>query len=144
MAVPSPRDVERLAQSLARSVLVQLMLAMTCLSIVALLYLAQASLASVAEYNIAELESARSQLTAQNASLHATITTLQSVQRIDIIATTQLHMAGAKPSDAIWIQPVVPAVPPIHPPEANTAAAQKQSQPVGWVARFVRFVRASL
>ncbi|MBV9280896.1 MAG: hypothetical protein JOZ41_12510 [Chloroflexi bacterium] len=120
------------------------MLAMTCLSAVALLYLAQASLASVAEYNIAELEGTHAQLTAQNAGLHASVTSLQSVQRIDVIATTQLHMAGARPSDAIWIQPVVPAVPPVHALEADTAAAQRQSQPVGWMARLVRFVRASL
>ena len=135
---------ERLAQALDRSVLAQLVLAMTCVAVALLLYLAQASQASVLEFRIAALESARTQLTAQNATLHASATALQSLQRIDSAATNRFHMIRPDLSTTLWIRPIIPSVRPLPPANADRATAQQRSQPLAWMIRFMSAVKSSL
>src|SRR5579884_2599677 len=89
-ARPAIAGRERLARWIGASVLVQLMLAMAFIAMAALLYLAQASQASILEYNIAEMQTRQTQLMATNAGLRASATTLQSPTRIDTLASTRL------------------------------------------------------
>jgi cell division protein FtsL len=120
------------------------MLAMTFVAVAALLYLAQASQASVLEFNIADQQSQQIQLTAQNASLQSTAIALQSLQRVDQIATTQLHMTKPDPSSAIWVRPVIPNVVAIRPLNADTLSAQRQSEPLAWMARVITRIKSVL
>lgn len=135
---------ERLGQLTADSTLVQLILAMTCVAAAGLLYLAQASQVSVLQYNIAGLQYQQTTLNARNASLRATATQLQSLQRIDTAATNQLHMVKPDLSTAIWITAAAPPVVRIHAFNADTVAAERASQPLAWMTRFVTVVRSSL
>lgn len=135
---------ERLSTLTAESTLVQLMLAMTCIVIVGLLYLAQASQVSVLQYNIAGLQYQQTALNVQNANLRATATQLQSLQRVDTAATTQLHMTKPDLSTAIWITPVTPPVVRIRPSNADTVAAQRASQPLAWLTNLYIAARSSL
>ncbi len=140
-------DRRRPATSIHHSVLLQLMLAMSFIALAAMIYLAQASQASVLQFNIDDLQATRAQLNQQNASLHASVTALQSLQRIDTVATRQLHMTKPDFSNTIWIQPRVPSGSPQIVPLRHTddvVSAQKQSQPLGWLRRFLRFVKYSL
>lgn len=143
-AQPAPAGRSRVGDALARSVLVQLMLAMTFVAVAALLYLAQASQASVLDYNIAALQAERSQLNSQNAGLQATATSLRSLPRIEAAASTQLHMTTPGMSGTIWIKPVLPtlAAPPL--PSYDPRSAQKESQPLAWMKRVFSFVKSSL
>lgn len=143
-ARPAVAGRQRLAQALGQSVLIQLMLAMTFVALAALLYLAQASQASVLQFNIAGLQDQQAQLTVQNANLRATATSLESVQRIDTIAVRQLHMTTPALSRSVWVEPVIPQVAPIRPFNADTLSAQRRSQPLAWMRRFVALVRSSL
>jgi cell division protein FtsL len=124
--------------------MVQLMLAMSLVAFAALLYLIQASQASVLEYNIAELQAQQVQLQAANAHLHAQVTTLQSPQRIDTLATTQLHMTKPDLSTAIWVTPVLPRVVFPRPLNADVVDAQRASQPLTWFEHMATFVKLSL
>jgi len=147
-----------LLQDLGRSVLVQLLLAMSFVALAALLYLLQASQGSVLAVNIANLQVQRSQLVAQNASLRATATSLQSFRRIDDIATRQLHMTKIDLSNTIWLRPTVPPVGTLQGTTAGTTygpsgaplwvsqmvAAQHRSEPRGWIERLAAFVKSSL
>lgn len=135
---------ERLAYVTADSTLVQLMLAMTCVAAAGLLYLAQASQVSVLQYNLAGLQYQQTTLNAQNASLRATATQLQSLQRIDTAATSQLHMTKPNLSSAIWITAPTPPAVTIRPSNADTVAAARASQPLAWMASFFTIVRSSL
>jgi cell division protein FtsB len=135
---------ERLAHLTADSTLVQLMLAMTCVAAAGLLYLAQASQVSVLQYNMAGLQYQQTTLNARNASLRATATQLQSLQRIDTAATSQLHMTKPDLSTAIWITAPVPPAVHIYASNADTVAAEQASQPLAWMTRFVTVVRSSL
>lgn len=135
---------ERLGQLTADSTLVQLMLAMTCVAAAGLLYLAQASQVSVLQYNMAGLQYQQTTLSAQNASLRATATQLQSLQRIDTAATSQLHMTKPDLSNAIWITPVTPPAVQIRPSNADTVAAERASQPLAWMSQVFTVVRSSL
>lgn len=142
--VPALPDRSQVLESLGSSVLVQLMLAMSLVAVAGLLYLAQASQASVLQYNITELQIERAQLTAQNGSLHATAMNLQSPQRIVTAAQTRLHMRQPDPSNTLWVAPTFPAV-TIPPPAAvSRRAAQQRSRPLAWMRRVLQFVRASL
>lgn len=143
-ARPAIAGRERLAQALGQSVLVQLMLAMSFVALAALLYMAQASQVSVQQINISELQSDRVQLTSDNASLRATTTDLQSLPRIDAVATSRLHMTKPDLSTAIWVSPVVPRVPVPHTAGGDVAAAQRQSEPLTWLEHFVSMIQASL
>lgn len=135
---------ERLAHVSADSTLVQLMLAMTCVAAAGLLYLAQASQVSVLQYNIAGLQYQQTTLNAQNASLRASATQLQSLQRIDTAATSQLHMTKPDLSNAIWITSATPPKVTIRPYNADTVAAERASQPLAWMTYFFTVVRSSL
>jgi cell division protein FtsL len=117
---------------------------MACFAIAGILYLAQASQSSVLEYNISVLQSQQAQLDGQNATLRATATQLQSLQRIDAIATQQLHMARPDLRTAIWINPVLLRAATVHSTHADLVAAERASQPLAWMKRFLRLVRASL
>lgn len=134
----------RLAEALGRSVLVQLTLVMSLIAFAGLLYLAQASQVDVLKFTIADLRAERTQLTAQNASLHAQATSLQSISRIDHLATTQLHMSQPDLSSAVWVRPVMPRVVPLPAVGADTARAERTSQPLAWMQRFLRTVKSSL
>lgn len=143
-ARPAVAGRERLADALGGSVLVQLMLAMSFVALAALLYMAQAGQASVQEINISELQYQRMQLVQTNTNLRALATSLRSPQRVDTIATTQLHMGSPDPATIIWLNAVVPPVPAIAPVNADTVAAQQSSQPLAEMERAIRFIRASL
>lgn len=153
---PAAFQFARLADTLGRSVLVQLLLAMSFVALAALLYLLQASQASVLDVNIAQLQSDRAQLVAQNAALRTTATSLQSLQRVDDLATRQLHMARPDLSRTIWIRPLLPrmvqggtlgadsGLSAGDPQGAEMPAAAQRSTPLGWMKRLIALVRASL
>jgi cell division protein FtsL len=124
--------------------MVQLMLAMSLVAFAALLYLVQASQASVLEYNIAELQAQQVQLQATNADLHAQVTALQSPTRIDLLARNQLHMTKPDISTAIWVRPVMPRITSPRPLNADLVEAQRASQPLAWLQHLVTFVKLSL
>lgn len=135
---------ERLADWLQSSVLVQLVLAMGFVALAALLYLGQASQVSVLEVNISDLQSRQVQLNADYASLEANATSLQSLQRVEHLATTQLHMTRPDLSTAVWVQPVLPRIVPLRPLNADTLAAQRASEPLAWIRHVVGLVQSSL
>jgi cell division protein FtsL len=122
------------------------MLAMACIAMAALLYLAEASQSSVLQYNIDALQAQRSQLSAQNANLQAQATSLSSIQRIGAEAADQLHMSRPGISSTIWLNPIVPwfSQPAIPTARAEILAAQRQSQPLAWMGRFLAFLESSL
>jgi hypothetical protein len=117
---------------------------MTCIALAFLLYLVQAGETSVYEYNIASDQSLYAQLAAQNANLRATAVGLSSTTRIDQAAATQFHMIKPDISGALWVQTVVPALPVRSTVEANTRAAERQSQPAYWLGQTLADIRASL
>ena len=143
-ARPTIASPQQLLESLGQSVLVQLMLAMTFIALAALLYLAQASQASVLQYRIADLQAERTQLQEQNADLQAMATGLQSIPRIDWTATQQLHMVKQGISNTVWVKPVTPGVAPPRPLHADTVSAQQLSQPLAWMKRFFHLIKTSL
>lgn len=143
-AVPAVAGRRHLATLMGDSTLVQAMLAMSFVALAALLYLAQASQADVLQLNIGALQQERYALNAQNASLHAQATTLQSLQRIDNAAQTQLHMTRPDLSTAIWVSPILPTVPSVHSVDAGTLSAEHASQPLAQIENFIAFVRSSL
>jgi cell division protein FtsL len=120
------------------------MLAMSCVALAGLLYLAQANQASVLQYNIAELQVERVQLTAQDGTLRAAAMPLQSPQRIVSAAQTQLHMQQPNPSNTLWIAPTFSQVALPPSPAASSQAAQQRSQPLAWMRRVFGAVKASL
>lgn len=145
-------------QDLGQSVLVRLLLAMSFVALAGLLYLLQASQASVLEVNISDLQASHAQLAAENASLRITATSLQSLPRIDDVATHRLHMLKPDLSSAIWISPVLPQVgvrqadgslsttdSPATPIWlTQMSSAQHRSQPLGWMKRLLTLIRSSL
>lgn len=122
---------------------IRLALAMTCIAVAGILYLAQASQVSVLEYNTSYLQAQQVQLDAQNAALRSTATQLQSLQRIDTLATQQLHMTKPDLSTAIWINPIFPRATPVRPLNADLVAAMRASQPLSWMQRFIVLVKSS-
>lgn len=143
-AVPAVAGRERVSRLLGDSTLVQVMLAMTFVAVAALLYLSQASEADVLQLNIASLQQERYVLNSQNADLHAQATQLQSLQRVDWAAQNQLHMTRPDLSTAIWVSPVLPNLPPAPRADAASSAAERASQPLAQIERFIAFVHASL
>ena len=135
---------QRLADWTQSSVLLQLVLAMGLVALAALLYLAQAGQVSVLQYNIADLQARQVQLNAQYASLEASATSLQSLQRVEHLATAQLHMIRPDLSTAVWVQPVIPRITPLRPINADTVTAERASQPLAWIRHVVQQVQSSL
>lgn len=133
---------ERFSQAFNGSILVQLMLAMSFVAVAALLYLAQASQASILQVNIDALKTDRMQLTSQNGNLHAVVGGLQSPTRIEAAAAGQLHMTQDGP--AIWVDPVAPPVSLPREVNADTLAAQQDSQPLAWLKNAFDVVKSSL
>lgn len=133
-----------LADSVGGSVLVRLMLAMTFVALAALFYLAQATQVSVLQFSIADLQAQRTQLLADNANLRVQATALQSLQRIDTLASTQLHMTKRDISTDIWVRPVVPRVPTVRGADADTVLAVQASRPLAWMTRVLSLVESSL
>jgi cell division protein FtsL len=131
-------------ETLGGSVLVQLMLAMTFIAVAFLLYMAQESQISVQQINMAVLRSQHMQLVAENTTLRAAATGLQSTPRVDRIATTRLGMSVPDASNTIWVSVSVPPLPPVRPVNADVVAAERQSAPMAWLGRFVRTVQSSL
>lgn len=126
-----------------QSVLAQLMVAMALISFAALIYLNQAGKVSVLQFRITQLQSEQIQLNVRNANLFASATSLQSLQRIENVATTQLHMSSPNLSNVIWVAPTVPRV-AVPPPDPGVAAAQRASQPLAWMRHAIQFVGAQL
>lgn len=132
-----------LAAFLGRSVLLQLMLAMALISFAAVIYLNQASKESVVQFNITDLQREQIQLNLRNANLYATATSLQSLGRIETLASTQLHMTQPSQNNVTWIRPVIPRVAPV-PVDMPAASAEQQSQPLAWMQHALQFMAAAL
>lgn len=139
LATLHPR--QRLAEAINHSVLAQLIGVLALIFIAALIYLSQAGQVSVMQYSIAGLQRQQIALQMQYSNLYATATGLQSLQRVETIAITKLHMS--KPSySGLWIQPAVPRLPvPLQDP---TSSAQSQSQPLAWMDHAVHVIAAQL
>jgi cell division protein FtsL len=133
-----------LVESLVRSVLVQLMLAMSLVSAAAMLYLAQASQASVIDFDLAEIKAQQIQLNAENAGLHSQANQLQALQRIDALATSSLHMTKPDLTTTVWVKPFVPKVRHVPSFYPTAGAATESSSPLAWTQRFLTAVRNSL
>lgn len=132
-----------LIERLQRSVLVQLMLAMALVSFAALIYLNQASKVSILQFNIAALQTEQIQLNIQNANLYATGTSLQSLQRIETVATIQLRMTKPDYSNIVWIAPRFPRVTTLTT-AASLISARQSSQPLAWMQHTVQFIGSQL
>ncbi|PZS04115.1 MAG: hypothetical protein DLM70_08255 [Chloroflexi bacterium] len=135
---------ERLLDTLGTSTSVQMMLAMSLVALACMMYLAQASEASVTQVTINALQDNRARLQMQSASLHASATSLQSLSRIEILASTHLKMAQADLSTTIWISPRVPRPAAYRSQEQDTVAAAQRSEPIAWIGRFAHLVATSL
>lgn len=143
-ARPAISGRERLSVSLGNNVLVQLALAMSLVAFAAMVYLFQASQVSVLEMNIADMQTQRVQLRMDTAALQTTASSLQSLQRVDAIATNQLHMTKPDISAAMWVTTVTPRLTAVRAVNADVVAAQRSSQPLAWMQTFVTFVQSSL
>lgn len=143
-AAPAMAGRQRLMEALGKSVLVQLMLAMTLIAVAALLYMAQESQISVQQINMAVLRSQHMQLVAENTTLRARATGLQSTGRVDQIATSRLGMVPQDSSNQMWINVDVPTVPTARSVNADTVAAQQRSAPLAWLGRFAHTIQSSL
>jgi cell division protein FtsL len=137
-------DRKRPAVAFERSVPVKLTLAMVFVAIASLVYLAQASQASVIELNIASLQQEGSDLSVTNANLHAQAARLRAVTRVSQAAVTQFHMVQPNGSSIVWISIVVPRVTPQPDISISTLRAQRSSQPLAWVNNLMNTVVASL
>src|SRR5579859_1321981 len=114
VARPAVSGRERLSHSIANSVLIQLALAMSLVAFAAMIYLFQASQFSILEMNISDLQNQQAQLTVDNAALQTTASSLQSIQRVDTIATTQMHMTKPDIATFMWVTPAAPRIPAIR------------------------------
>lgn len=141
-ARPAVAGRRRLGELLHQSVLMQLMLAMALVSFAALIYLNQASNVSVLQFSITDLQRQNVELQIENANLYASATSLSSPQRIQSLATSQLHMTKPPYGSIIWIKPVVPAVP--EPAPDSSLAARQQSQPLAWMRHVIHLVGSAL
>lgn len=133
----------RLRAFIGQSLHARLSFAMAFVFVALLLYLAQASQISVREFTIADLQQQQMQLSIENADLHATAASLQSLQRIGNIASTRFHMAPPVATRPVWVSPVVPRVASI-PRVSLDAAAMKRSEPLAWMKSFLRYLGAQL
>lgn len=143
-AAPAIAGRERLMEALGRSVLVQLMLAMTFIAVAFLLYMAQESQISVQQINMSVLRSQHMQLVADNTTLRARATALQSTPRIDWTASTRLGMLASDQNSKVWVPVSVPQLPALRPVSADAVAAESQSAPLAWMSRFLHSVQSSL
>lgn len=144
IARPAVSGRERLSLSIGNSVLIQLALAMSLVAFAAMVYLFQASQFSILEMNIGDLQNQQVQLKVDNAALQTAASSLQSIQRVDTIATTQMHMTKPDVTTFMWIAPATPRMPVIRAVNADLVAAQRQSQPLTWMRHFATLVQSSL
>jgi cell division protein FtsL len=144
IARPAVSGRERLSLSTGNSVLIQLALAMSLVAFAAMVYLFQASQVSILEMNIGDMQNQQVQLRIDNAALQTTASSLQSLQRVDAIATNHLHMTRPDISTSIWITPVAPRITAIRAMNADVVDAQRQSQPLAWMQNVATFVKSSL
>lgn len=144
VAAPAVSGRERLSISLGNSVLIQLGLAMSLIAFAAMVYLFQASQVSVLEMNIADLQNQQVQLRMDNASLQMTASSLQSIQRVDTISTTRLHMIKPDISTFLWVTPTAPRIPALRGVNADVVQAERQSQPLSWMQNVAALVKSSL
>ncbi len=144
IAGPAVSGRERLSLSIGNSVLIQLALAMSLVAFAAMIYLFQASQFSILEMNISDLQNQQVQLRVDNAALQTTASSLQSIQRVDTIATTQMHMTKPDIATFMWVTPATPRIPAIRAVNADLVAAQRQSQPLAWMQHFAKLVQSSL
>ena len=121
IARPAVSGRERLSLSAGTSVLIQLALAMSLVAFAAMVYLFQASQVSVLEMNIADMQNQQVQLRIDNAALQTTASSLQSLQRVDAIATNQLHMIRPDISTSMWITSAAPRITAIRAMNADVS-----------------------
>ncbi len=141
-AAPSIAGYQRLFALVGQSFLLRLAVALTLVFVAALLYLAQASQVSVDEFAINDLQQKQLNLASQNANLWAKASALQSLGRIETIATTKLHMASPDLQGIIWLSPVTPNIKVDRPRSVSTRQAIARSEPLAWMGGFVDFVRS--
>jgi cell division protein FtsL len=144
IARPAVSGRARLSLSVGNSVLIQLALAMSLVAFAAMVYLFQASQVSIMEMNIGDLQNQQVHLRMDNAALQTTAASLQSLQRIDAIATNQLHMIRPDISTSMWITSAAPRISAIRAVNADVVEAQRQSQPLAWMQTLATFVKSSL
>jgi cell division protein FtsL len=135
---------QRLERLVGDSTPVRLMLATVLVAIAFLLYLAQASQASVIDLNIGYLQAESAQLNVENTNLRTTAATFRSTQRISLAAINHLHMVQPDMAHTVWVRAAFPTVAPPIDGGADSRRAQQRSQPLAWTRRLVSFVRASL
>ncbi len=140
---PAIAGRQLVTQLLHQSVLMQLIFSMALISGAALIYLNQASKESVLQFSIADLQRQQITLRMQSSNLYATASSLQSLQRIETAASTQLHMTTPPYSSIVWVHPVIPVVasPPV---ESSTNTARAQSQPLAWMENAAQFIGSQL
>ncbi len=141
---PAISGRERLGLSIGNSVLIQLALAMSLVAFAAMIYLFQASQVSILEMNISGLQNQEVQLRVDNAALQTTASSLQSIQRVDAIATNRFRMTKPDISAALWITPAAPRLSDIRGINADVFEAQRQSEPLAWMKHVVTVVQSSL
>jgi cell division protein FtsL len=117
---------------------------MSLVAFAAMVYLFQASQVSILEMNIGDMQNQQVQLRIDNAALQTTASSLQSLQRVDAIATTRLHMTRPDISTSMWITPVATRITAIRAMNADMVDAQRQSQPLAWMLNAATFVQSSL
>src|SRR5947209_5699863 len=141
---PAVSGRERVSLSLGHSVFIPPGLAMSLIAFAAMVYLFEASQVSILEMNIGDLQNQHMQLRMDNASLQRPASSLQSIQRVDSIATNQLHMIKPDISTFMWVTPVAPRMQALHPVNADLVQAERRSQPLSWMQNAASFVKSSL
>jgi cell division protein FtsL len=117
---------------------------MSLIAFAAMVYLFQASQVSILEMNIGDLQNQQVQLRLDNASLQMTSSSLQSIPRVDSIATNQMHMIKPDISTFMWVTPAATHLPPVHGVNQDVLQAERQSQPLSWMQSVAAFVKSSL
>jgi cell division protein FtsL len=126
------------------SIPARLALATVLVATAFLLYLAQASQASVISLNIEDQQMTRSQLTVENANLHESAATYQSLTRISAAAAGPLHMNPPGTAPSVWLRPVIVRIQPPRDTSHDLAHAETQSQPLFWMKHALSVIESSL
>lgn len=141
-AAPAIAGRDLLARLMGRSLLARLSIAMACVFVAGVLYLAQASQISVREYDMQKLQSQNVTLTTDNAELLARQAALRSMPRVISIATTKLHMVRA--AHPLWVTVQIPLIPAMSGVGTSAKAADARSDPLTWMRNFIDLAKAQL
>jgi len=140
LALPREQMVAGMRQSLP----VQLVLIMGFFAAAVLLYVTQTSQASVLQMNISSLRDEQVALQANNTDFHTQASALQSMNRVETIATAQLKMTKTDLSSTIWVHPRVVSITAASIGTSNIAYAQRASEPLAWLRQLAVTVHDSL